>query len=234
MLLRAAPRGDGHPVITLPGFLGGDRSTGMIRRYIRGRGYDMRPWTLGQNLGPRAIGEEGEYLAERVLQVFQETRRKVSLVGWSLGGVMAREVAKELPNQVRQVITLGSPFAGNPNDTPVGRLYRRVTGHDTSSPEFVHMMKTISEPPPHVPSTAIFSKTDGVVHWRACIEPESPLTDNIEVRASHCGLGVHPLVMFLIAERLALPETDWAPFNRHATVWRKAAYPTSGHVYAEA
>ena len=230
-LLTLAPKGDGHAVITMPGFLASDISMGPIRRYLRRQGYDTRPWTLGRNMGPQVVGHEGEYLAERVLEVHKETGRKVSLIGWSLGGVMAREVAKELPNEVRQVITLGSPFAAHPDSTSVGRLYRLITRHDTSTEEFRHLMRTIEDPPEYVPSTSIFSKTDGVVSWRGSLEKPSPMTDNIEVYASHIGIGVNPLVMYLLAERLALPEDEWKPFDRQAHPLLKLAFPSSGHDY---
>lgn len=233
-LLAHAPRGDGHPVMTLPGFMANDDSMEGIRSLIRVRGYDMRPWRLGKNLGPKSVGEEGDFLRERVDRIYAETGRTISLIGWSLGGVLAREVAKEMPEKIRQVITLGSPFAGSAVTSTVRDQYVKATGEDLSPEEIDRRMSEISTAPEEVPSTAIFSKTDGVVHWRTCVERPSELTDNIEVRSSHCGLGVNPLVLYLIADRLALPDGQWTPFDRQKNVWRRINYPTSGHVYGYA
>ena len=231
--LRAAPSGDGHAVVVCPGFLTSDRATGLLRRFIRSKGYSVYGWTLGRNLGPGTTGNNIELLADWVLSVFRQSRRKVSLVGWSLGGVMARELAKQMPDQVRQVITLGSPLAGRPETSTISWIYEAVAGKIELDPELQAMMDQLGEPPKHVPSTAIFTKTDGIVPWRGCIEPETPITDNIEVLASHCGLGVNPFVFFAVADRLALPENGWLPFDRKAAAWRRLAYPTSGHAYGK-
>lgn len=230
-LMRLSPKGDGHPVVVLPGFLGSDRATKLMRRKLISQGYDARPWTLGRNLGPTSIGHEGEHLAERIEDVFRETGRKVSLVGWSLGGIMAREVAKEAPEMVRQVITLGSPFGGSPSSSRLAEVYRRVTGEETDTPEFAHMIRDMKAPPPRVPSTAIFSRSDGIVNWRTCVERPAPWTDNIEVVSSHCGLVVNPVVLCALADRLALPEGRWTPFERGGDPLRSILFPTSGHCY---
>lgn len=227
--LRFAPEGDGHPVLVCPGFLTSDRSTGLLRRFLASKRYSAHGWDLGRNMGPGTVGENGDLLAERLVSLYRRSRRKVSLVGWSLGGVLARELAKRLPDQVRQVITLGSPLAVGPNSTTVSWIYRQVGDTPFSAEEMVSLMSSVREPPPHTPSTAIFSKTDGVVPWRGAIEPKAPNTDNIEVHASHCGLGVNPFVYFAIADRLALPENGWRPFDRRASAWRRLAYPSSGH-----
>jgi len=229
--LRWAPRGDGHSVVVCPGFLTSDNATGLLRRFIRSKGYNVYGWSLGRNLGPGAAGGNIDLLAEWVATVYRQSRRKVSLVGWSLGGVMARELAKQMPDQIRQVITLGSPLAGKPETTTVSWIYNRVAGEPNKTAEMRALLRNMLLPPKHVPSTSIFSRSDGIVSWKSCIEPETPITDNIEVYASHCGLGVNPFVFFAIADRLALPENEWTPFNRKAAPWRRAAYPTSGHVY---
>lgn len=232
LLLRFAPNGDGHPVIVCPGFLTSDNSTALLRRFIRSKGYRVHGWNLGRNMGPGTAGENGELLAAQVIDLFRQTRRKVSLVGWSLGGVLARELAKRIPDQVRQVITLGSPLAVGPNGTSVSWVYRRIGDTPFSAEEAAELVRNLRLPPEHVPSTAVFSRTDGVVPWRGSIEPKAPLTDNIEVVASHCGLGVNPFVFFAVADRLALPENGWRPFDRKASRWRRLAYPSSGHAYA--
>jgi pimeloyl-ACP methyl ester carboxylesterase len=187
-LLDRAPRGDGHPVLTLPGFLAGDSSTRILRRYLKRLGYSAHPWKLGRNFGRTGVVQEK--LFERVTELAERHERKISIVGWSLGGVYARELAKHLPNHVRQVITLGSPF---------GRSM-----------------------PPRVPTTAIWSKTDGITDWRDCREVDGPQRENIEVPGSHCGLGWNALVLWAIADRLAQPEGDWQPFQREG--WRGWLY----------
>ena len=230
-LLRFAPSGDGHPVVVLPGFLTSDRSTSLLRSFIESKGYNAHGWNLGRNMGPGTAGPNSEWLAEHVISVYRRTRRKVSLVGWSLGGVLARELAKRMPDQIRQVITLGSPLSGQPNASSIAWLYKRVGTPAIDTPQMAEIIKNVRHPPKHTPSTAIFSKTDGIVPWRGCLEPKASNTDNIEVYASHCGLGVNPFVYFAIADRLALPENGWRRFDRKATRWRQAAFPSSGHDY---
>ncbi|MEO1656976.1 MAG: alpha/beta hydrolase [Pseudomonadota bacterium] len=229
--LRAAPSGDGHSVIVCPGFLTSDRSTGFLRRFIASKGYETFGWELGRNLGPGTTGGSFELLADKIHDAYQASGRKVSLVGWSLGGVMARELAKQFPEQIRQVVTLGSPISGKVEASTISWLYNQVAGQQPMPLYMQEMMENIAHPPTDVPSTSIFTKTDGIVHWRGCIEPKSKMTDNIEVYASHCGLGVNPIVYFAIADRLALPENEWSPFDRQASIWRRAAFPSSGHVY---
>ncbi len=225
-LMAAAPLGDGHPVLVLPGFMTGDASTGVLRRFLTRLGYDARAWDLGRNLGPRAIGREGEHLVAKLREVHQETGRTVSLVGWSLGGVMARLVARRAPDTVRQVITLGSPFAGSPRATNVWRLYEAMTGQKIDDPHTRGQLAESAAPPP-VPSTAIYSREDGVVAWQNCREPVTPTTENIEVHGSHCGLGVNPSVLFAVADRLAQPEDAWTPFERRG--FGRIVYPQVGH-----
>jgi pimeloyl-ACP methyl ester carboxylesterase len=221
-LLGAAPRGDGHPVLVLPGFTAGDESTMVLRFYLRRLGYWVHGWRLGRNFG--FDGHRGRVhwgLARRIEElVDKHDKQKLSLVGWSLGGIYAREIARAVPDRVRQVITLGSPFAGAGRGSNVDRLYKALTGGDLRRPD-PELLARICEPPP-VPSTAIFSRSDGVAHWRACLERPAPHTDNIEVRGSHCGLGFNPVVLYAIADRLAQPEGEWRPFSREG--WRRFVY----------
>lgn len=228
-LLMSAPRGDGHPVMVLPGFVTSDLSTTILRRYLKTLGYDAHAWELGRNLGPRAIGREGEKLVERLRCVHDTTGRKVSLIGWSLGGVMARQVSRRAPDAVRQVISLGSPFTGDPAATNVRSTYENLTGQRLDDHDTRRQLAESAEAPP-VPSTAIYTRADGIVAWRNCVEPEAPTTDNIEVRGSHCGLGVNAAVLYAIADRLAQGEDDWAPFERRGLL-RSMVYPSSGHVH---
>jgi len=204
------PKGDGHPVLVLPGFTASDLSTKVLRSFLTELGYEAYPWRLGRNL---AQYEELEILMhERVHWLRKRYKRKVSLIGWSLGGVYAREIAREMPDDIRQVITLGSPFAGIREDNNAEWIYEILTGRKIQdiSPELIE--RTIKPPP--VPTTAIFSRSDGVVSWKCCIEQEEgPTTENIEVLGSHCGLGHNPMVLMHIAERLAQPEGQWKPFR---------------------
>ncbi len=207
-LLRAAPRGDGHPVLVMPGLLASDRSTVLLRAFLRDRGYYVHGWELGPNHGPRP-GAEAKMQA-RLASLHQRHGRKVSLVGWSLGGVFAREIARRAPEQVRGVITLGSPFAGSPKASNAWQVYERVSG-TTAEPQ--PQRGDMGRPMP-VPATAIYSRSDGIVNWRGCLEREGPTSENIEIEGSHCGLGHHPAVLWAIADRLAQPEGLWRPFER--------------------
>lgn len=228
-LLSTAPRGDGHPVLVLPGFVTTDASTGVLRKYLKGLGYDVHTWDLGRNLGPKAIGHEGEKLIARLDAIHEKCGKTVSLVGWSLGGMMARQLARRRPDLVRQVITLGSPIVGNPRATNAWRAYQSLTGHQIDD-EGARAQLRESELPPPVPSTAIYTKEDGIVAWQNCIEPKADLTDNIQVYGSHCGLGVNPVVLYAVADRLAQPEGTWKPFDR-SSMMRQWLYPSSGHVH---
>ncbi len=215
-LLKAAPAGDGHAVIVFPGLGAGDLTTVPLRNFLRAQGYETYGWDLGLNLGPR----EGvlQKSIDRVQDIQQESGRKVSLIGWSLGGLYAREFAKALPDQVRGVITLGTPFAGDPKATNAWRLYEIASGHKIDDHEMLAQLKT----PPPVPSTSIFSRTDGVVAWPLSMQKESKRTENIEVNASHVGLGFNPLALYAVADRLSQEDGKWQKFHRDG--WRQWFY----------
>ena len=225
-MLATAPRGDGHPVLVLPGFVAGDGSTVALRRYLSSLGYDAHEWQLGRNLGPKSIGREGEKLVARLQAIHAATGQKVSLIGWSLGGVMARLVARRLPDAVRQIVTLGAPFAGDPRSNNVWRLYELLAGTRVDDP-LTRSQLAESAMPPSVPTTAIYSRADGVVAWQSCVEPRSSSTDAIEVRGSHIGLAVNPAVLYAVADRLAQPEDNWRPFRRDSA--KPFAYPAAEH-----
>src|SRR5215831_5756954 len=174
-----APRGDGHPVLVIPGLAAGDESTFIMRTFLAQLGYAAVPWGQGRNLGFRPGVRDGA--RRRLLALAAEHGRKVSLIGWSLGGIFARELAKEEPQAVRQVITLAAPFTGHPRATNAFKLYEMMSGHRIGEPE-VH--EPLREPPP-VPTTSIWSRTDGIVSWRCSVERERPLVENIEINASH-------------------------------------------------
>ena len=205
--LRKLPRGDGHCVLVLPGLAANDLTTLPMRTFLKDRGYGALPWEQGLNLGPRAGVLDA--LRARVRELHRLDGRKVSLLGWSLGGVYARELAKEMPEFVRCVITLGSPFAGPPQATNAWWLFERVSGHPEPDAE---MQAALRVAPP-VPTTSIYSRTDGIVAWQCSLNPPGPLAENIEVHASHIGLGLNPLAMVAIADRLAQDSARWTPFD---------------------
>ncbi|HEX4944357.1 MAG TPA: hypothetical protein VFV55_08385 [Usitatibacteraceae bacterium] len=207
-LVEMAPKGDGHPVLLFPGLLASDRTTAPLRGFLKEQGYAPYGWELGTNRGPR----EGvmETCRARLATIHKRHKRKVSLIGWSLGGIYAREFAKETPRAVRLVITLGTPFTGHPKATNAWRLYEKVTGHKIGSAE-LHVPLRV---PPPAPTTSIFSRTDGIVAWQCSVGRPGPLHENIEVEASHLGLGFNPLAWYAIADRLAQPEGKWQPFDR--------------------
>lgn len=219
-LLRQLPTGDGHPVLILPGLAATDRSTAPLRGLQRHLGYWVHGWRLGRNIGP--VAGINESLKARVDDIYQRHNRTISLIGWSLGGIYARELAKARPGAVRQVITLASPFAGHPQASNAARLYQRLSGMTPS--EAVRQRDT--RPAPPVPCTAIYSRSDGVVNWRGCIEAPGPNRENIAVPASHCGIAHHPLAVIAIADRLALAEGEWRPFRRTAW-WKRTLYPAA-------
>jgi pimeloyl-ACP methyl ester carboxylesterase len=225
-LLMQAPKGDGHPVMLLPGFMASDGSMKVLFRYLEKLGYDPHHWELGRNLGPKAVGPEGEKMIERLDEIHVKTGKKVSLIGWSLGGAFARQLSRRRPDIVRQVISLGSPISGTPRSTNAWRAYELMTGQKVDDPRIAEQMAESLEVPP-VPSTAIFSRNDGIVAWQNSREPRATQTDNIEVRGSHCGLGANPVVLWAIADRLAQAEGEWKPFER--TGAKAFVYPSSGH-----
>jgi pimeloyl-ACP methyl ester carboxylesterase len=184
------PRGDGHPVLVIPGFGGSDAGTRPLRKVLRRLGYDVHGWGQGRNLGMRT--QIRERLRLRLHEVNESHQRKVSLIGWSLGGVFVREIARHAPERVRRVITLGSPINGHPQSNNVDALYRWFNGK-TQKVDWEGFQRR--REPPSVPCTAIYSKTDGVVAWRCCLEEEAPNTENVEVQASH--LSFPPLARSL-------------------------------------
>lgn len=218
--LKTLPKGDGHPVLVLPGFLAGDRSTKPMRRLLDDLGYESHAWGLGQNL--RFNAKREEEMNDLICRIHERTGQKVSLVGWSLGGVFARELAKRYPDKVRLVITLGSPISPDRDHSSARRLFEAING-DEGSPELDERYARLGDAPP-VPTTSIFTKTDGIVAWRGSVQtPDaSSDTENIRVPASHVGLGVNPVVMVAIADRLAQREGHWQPFDRSG--WRAAFF----------
>lgn len=215
--LQLLPKGDEHPVMVIPGFMTTDRTTSLLRFYLKSRNYAPYRWDLGRNLANFLEIEEQAY--ERLLELKNIHQRKVSIVGWSLGGVYAREIARRHPDAVRQVITLGSPFGGITGENNIEWVYEMVTGRKITETNHIpeEIVRNIPKPT-SVPTTAIYSKGDGVVAWQHCMEKkEGPITENVEVMGSHIGMGHNPAILACIAERLSQPEDKWTPF-KHTTM----------------
>ncbi|MBN8504523.1 MAG: alpha/beta hydrolase [Burkholderiales bacterium] len=214
-LLRRAPSGDTHPVMVFPGLGASDLSTLPLRNLLDSLGHRTQPWHQGLNFGPRpGVLEQCE---ADVRETYARLHRRVSLVGWSLGGLYAREVAKRVPELVRCVVTLGTPFAGHPRATNAWKVFEMLSGQDSHDDE---QLAPLREPPP-VPCTSIYSKTDGVVAWQCSLNPDTELAENVEVQASHIGLGVNPLAIYALTDRLAQPDfrgTRWQKFSPPATL----------------
>src|ERR1700682_3179517 len=217
-LLSLAPRGDGHPVLVLPGLVASDTSTRPLRSFLKNHGYAVSGWRQGRNLGPRHGVQHG--VGGLVHELNDTHGRKVSLVGWSLGGLYARQLAKMMPDRVRSVITLGSPFASSPKATNAWRVYEMASGRRAEAVDD-RFGGSLSETPP-VPTTAVYSRTDGICAWQGCMEKTSATSESIEVESSHCGMGHHPAVVYAVANRLAQPEGKWKPFDRSG--WGRHLY----------
>lgn len=207
-----SPKGEDDPVIVFPGLGTSDSSTHYLRNFLGNIGYKAYPWAHGRNYGPRQgldnlLNSLGEYL-KTIAGL--HPGKKVSLIGWSLGGVYARELSKLFPDLVKQVITLGTPFKGEAGETNASLLYEILSGD--KSHKDPALLKKIAEPTP-VPFTSIYSKTDGVVAWECSIE-DTGMYENIEVPcASHLGLGHNPISMYIIADRLSQKIDSWKPYK---------------------
>ncbi len=208
-ILSLAPRGDGHPVLVMPGLGASDWSTVVLRRFLRQLGYRTYAWRLGTNIGPTAKIVAG--MPARLEELRARNAQKVSIIGWSLGGIFARRLAREAPDSVRQVITLGSPFRLQDHRHSNARVFYNLC-------RALHVEEL--EPPLEeglgplpVPATSIYSRLDGIVSWRACLDDTTDRAENIAVRSSHFGFGHHPAAMYAMADRLAQPQDRWEPFR---------------------
>jgi pimeloyl-ACP methyl ester carboxylesterase len=209
-LLLSAPRGDGHPVLALPGFLASDLSMAPLRRYLALLGYETHAWRMGRNIG--GVSKMRATLLARLAKIHRDAGRKVSIVGWSLGGVYARDLALQAPEMVRYVVTLGSPFANHVRATNATRLYELLSGETVG--HNAELEAAIAGDLP-VPATSIYSRSDGIVNWRTCLSRPCATSENIEVYfASHVGIGVNPAALWAIADRLAQREGEFRPFAR--------------------
>jgi pimeloyl-ACP methyl ester carboxylesterase len=218
-LRQLLPVGDGHPVLVLPGLLADDDSTWTLRRILRDLGYRVHAWRLGRNLGPTAATLTG--LQTRLLELRSRYDSEVSVIGWSLGGIYARTLARDTPAAVRQVVTLGSPIRlAHESQSRARRAFDRYA-HLHVVPRELPLESGLDALP--VPATSIYSRYDGIVAWRACLDLPSARAENIAVVGSHLGFGHHPAVIWAVADRLAQPLGEWAPFRAPAAL--RPLYP---------
>jgi pimeloyl-ACP methyl ester carboxylesterase len=204
LLARGATRGDGAGVLVLPGWLADDLSTRVMRRLLRDVGYYAHGWRLGRNYGPAS--HRIVALERRLLDLAERYGAPLTLIGWSLGGLYARELARRRRGAVRQVIALASPLRA-PVASLVAASFAREVGRNVEN----------GSP---APLTAIYSRSDGVVPWQHCLVEPGPLRENIEVPSSHCGMGHHPVALWLVAQRLAQPVESWAPLDLRGSAAR--------------
>ncbi len=210
-LVAAARSGDEHPVLFLPGFTAGDVSTVPLRTVVREHGYWVHAWRLGRNIGPTRRAVAG--MRKRIAELHDTHGRRVTLIGQSLGGIYARLLARERPELIRQVITLGSPYRMVAGDRSTANpLWERVEHlHVNDLP--LDSVGEADRPPLLVPATSIYSRVDGVASWHTCIDIVRREAENIEVRSTHIGMGVHPAVIVAVLDRLAQREGQWHPFE---------------------
>ena len=227
--LNNLPKGDGHPVMVLPPYLTSDSITSQLRRAAAEWGYETYGWGLGTNLEyPEPNTMEGairerrkDLLAveERLGKIYESSgQRKVSLIGWSLGGMHARDLARRNPDKVRQIITLGSPL-GDPRDTAIFAIASRISGNDPDEAAIARWLGDLNEPLLGVPATSIYSDSDGMVAPSIAKGVRGPQSQNICINSSHIGMAFNRRVFYVIADRLALSAEQWQPFS--TTCWRK-------------
>ncbi len=216
--LAAAPRGDGHPVLLLPGFMADEYTLIALQLFLRQRGYDVHTWGFGRNVGFQR--RHAAALEQKIRYMHHKAGRKVSLVGWSLGGLFALYAAHEAPECVRGVITLGSPVSidmqGSQSPPLVRALYQLIAHPmGPSAHAMLPRTKRLRERrKPPVPTTCLYSLSDGVVPpQEATIEGDRRMHENVRVPGSHVGLGFNAIVMYIVADRLAQPEGQWQPFR---------------------
>ncbi|WP_347352829.1 hypothetical protein [Intrasporangium sp.] len=210
------PRGSGEPVLVLPGLLAGDEATEPLRRILGGLGHVAHGWGLGVNVGPTAHILDG--LVARVLALSEAARAerhdgRVQLVGISLGGILARELARQVPDHVGRVVTIGSPFRiVDHRQSRLAGVFQSLSHLHVSRERFDIFRQDAL--PQHVPTTAVYSRSDGVVSWRACVEdPGTEAHESVEVHSSHTGMPYNPATVYVVADRLAGDPAHWQPFR---------------------
>jgi pimeloyl-ACP methyl ester carboxylesterase len=205
--LKTAPRGDGHPVLVVPSFLRSDRHTVPLRRFLAGCGYAAFGWKLGLNIGPTVTALEG--VDRLLIEIHAKHGRKVSLIGHSLDGVIARELAKKHPDEVRQLILLASPIR-LPTASPLEPVYNLLSRwHSAEASAPIDQLNT----PPLVPVTALYTRSDGIVAWQSCIEFDGPQRESIAVPGAHGTMVRNMSAWRIITERLAQPEGQWQRYR---------------------
>jgi len=209
-LLATAPRGDGHPVLVLPGLMAGNPDTTVLRTALRALGHDVSGWTIGVNRGPtvRVVAR----LRAHLEMLRRRSGRRVSIVGWSLGGLYAQELARAAPGSVRGIVTLGSPVVRS------APWLRTASGLVDRAGPLSGGLAPLPRPwaergSLRVPATSVYTRADGIVHWSSCRYELRSRRENIEVRGSHLGLAVNPAVLWVLADRLGTAEGAWTPFR---------------------
>ena len=211
VMAKLLPRtGQKRNVIVLPGFMAGDTSTRPLRSLLGALGYETHGWGLGRNLGPTSPIING---LVALIERLDRENGPLDIIGWSLGGLFGREIARLAPRTTRQVITLGSPFqTTGPGDSNAGAAFaalrRRHAGNIVDG-----RLPSWAREPLEVPTTSIYTRADGVVAWQQCLNRELPQAENVEVHGSHCGLGHNLAAIYVIADRLAQPDGTWEPFK---------------------
>ena len=217
--LARLPRGNGEPILILPGYGAGDGSTMILKGYLRLLGYRARGWGLGRNRGPAS--ESLPRLLRRLGNLSRRSKQKVVIIGWSFGGYLARELARERPDLVRLVITLGTPVVGGPKYTAAAKSYRKRGIDIEAIAAEVEQRSRLADL--EIPIVAIYSRDDSVVAWQACIDRQSPNIEHVEIKSTHLGFGFSADVYQIIARRLAQFESQAAPLTTEPRRRRRLA-----------
>ena len=232
-LLAGAPRGDGHPVLLLPGFMADEGTLIALKLFLESRGYEVQTWGFGRNVG--FSSRHATALQQKIRYMHHKSGRKVSLVGWSLGGLFAMYGAHEVPECVRSVVTLGSPVTFDPGGSqspPLVKALYRVIAHPMGTSAHVHHLRAKNLRGPKalpLPISCLYSLSDGVVPpQEATIDGNPALHENVRVPGSHLGLGFNALALWIVADRLAQPEAQWRPFQPSGVSGQLYRLTTSG------
>jgi len=208
-ILEKMPKGDGHTVLVLPGFMTGDTATAYLRRKLRQFGYNSQPWNLGINLGPGSGKNLDLRLDAKIKELYLTSGHRISIVGWSLGGVLARELARRFPLMIRQVISLASPISGSMESTSLWDVYLKYFGKNLCVEDLERRAERMRQSIPNVPFTSIYTEQDGVIAWQIARVEETELSQNIVVGGSHFGILFNPRALFVICDRLSLADDCW-------------------------
>lgn len=221
---RLLPRGDGHPILVIPAFLTCDAFTASLRKSLSSLGYDVHAWQQGLNTGLHDT--KLALLRRRLKEIVLQRQQKITIIGWSLGGIYARALAAENSEHVRQVITLGSPFGIPAVETSasavtgfVGRAFKLL---NSGAEDPMIAKAELWQTTPQVPCTSIYTESDGVVHWHYCVDQKQERSENIRVPGSHVGLTHNPVVLYLLADRLQQRTENWQAFS--ARGWRERLF----------